>query len=90
MKALIEEKSMPNVKTHDLLRLYRLLQPEITIADTATLIFLNGLYTDSRYPGDAGLLPEGKPTADEALFFVIFAEEVYHQFRSYLSDNFTG
>ena len=27
MKALIEEISLPNVKTHDLLRLYRLLHP---------------------------------------------------------------
>ena len=63
MKALLEEKALPNVKTHDLLRLYRLLQPEITMADTATLIYLNGLYTDSRYPGDTGLMPEGKPLA---------------------------
>ena len=49
MKALLEETELPNVKTHDLMRLYRILQPEITISDTATLVFLNGLYTDSRY-----------------------------------------
>jgi HEPN domain-containing protein len=90
MKALLEEKALPNVKTHDLLRLYRLLQTEIVIADTATLVFLNGLYTDSRYPGDAGLMPEGKPTADEAMFFVSFAEEIYHQFKAHVEVKFPG
>ena len=88
MKALIEEISLPNVKTHDLLRLYRLLQKEITISDTATLIDLNGLYTDSRYPGDAGLLPGGKPTADEAMLFVTFADSVYSQFKDHLAAKF--
>ena len=89
MKALLEEKTLPNVKTHDLLRLYRLLQTEIAISDTATLIYLNSLYTDSRYPGDIGLLPEGKPTADEAMFFVSFAEEVYMQVKIHLETKFT-
>lgn len=89
MKALLEEKTLPNVKTHDLLRLHRLLQPEIAISDTATLIYLNSLYTDSRYPGDTGLLPEGKPTSDEALFFVTFAEEVYSQIKMHLETKFT-
>jgi HEPN domain-containing protein len=88
MKALIEELALPNVKTHDLLRLYRLLQAEITISDAATLIDLNGLYTESRYPGDAGLLPGGKPTADEAMAFVTFADEVYSLFRDHLSVKF--
>jgi len=90
MKALLEETELPNVKTYDLMRLYRILQPEITISDTATLVFLNGLYTDSRYPGDTGLMPEGKPTADEAMFFVTFAEEIYHQFKGHVEVKFPG
>jgi HEPN domain-containing protein len=77
------------VAAKQLLRLHRLLQPEISISDTTTLIYLNSLYTDSRYPGDTGLLPEGKPTSDEAMFFVTFAEEVYSQIKMHLETKFT-
>jgi hypothetical protein len=44
---------------------------------------------DSRYPGDTGLLPEGKPTSDEAMFFVTFAEEVYSQIKMHLETKYT-
>jgi HEPN domain-containing protein len=76
-----------NVAFDDLVAAKQL--PEIAISDTATLIYLNSLYTDSRYPGDTGLLPEGKPTSDEALFFVTFAEEVYSQIKMHLETKFT-
>ena len=45
-------------------------------------------YTDSRYPGDAGLLPGGKPTAAEAMLFVTFADSVYSQFKDHLAAKF--
>ena len=40
---------------------------------------LNSLYTESRYPGDLGLLPEGKPTIKDAEAFYDFAKNIYTQ-----------
>jgi len=91
MKALLEEKeALTNIRTHDLLRLYRLIQTEIELTDTSALVFLNQLYTDARYPGDAGLMPEGKPSFEDALLFVNFTEDFYHQIKARLAQKFHG
>ena len=34
---------------------------------------------DSRYPGDMGLLPEGKPTLVDANEFYTFAKNVFNE-----------
>jgi HEPN domain-containing protein len=91
MKALLEEmEELSNLKTHDLLRLYRLIKSEIELTDTSVLVFLNQLYTDARYPGDAGLMPEGKPSNEDALSFVNFTEDFYHQIKARLAQKFPG
>jgi len=69
--------------------LSRIFWPQ-NISDTSPLVYLNDLYTESRYPGDAGLLPEGKPAADEALYFVSVAEEIYLQIKLHLSMKYPG
>jgi len=91
MKALLEEKEeLTNIRTHDLLRLYRLIQTEIELTDTSSLVYLNQLYTDARYPGDAGLMPEGKPSVEDALLFVNFTEDFYHRIKTRLAQKFPG
>jgi len=41
------------------------------------LQLLDELYIDSRYPGDMGLLPYGKPTLEDAKEFYEFAQSVF-------------
>lgn len=38
---------------------------------------LDKLYIDARYPGDLGLLPNGKPTLDDSAAFKEFAEDIF-------------
>lgn len=46
-------------------------------AELELLEDLDKLYIDSRYPGDFGLLPNGKPTVDEAKKFYELALLIY-------------
>jgi len=77
LKALIESKSQKVPKQHDLLKLKELLRNEIHIDNDDLLDTLNQLYIDSRYPGDMGLLPYGKPTIEDAKEFYEFAKEIF-------------
>jgi hypothetical protein len=42
------------------------------------------LYIDARYPGDFGLLPNGKPGIAEALLFQQAAKEIYDRVCNHL------
>jgi len=75
-KAITESRGIAVTKTHDLIRLARLINDFPSEIDMDLLYRLNELYVDSRYPGEMGLLPEGKPTKEEAIQFCIFAEEI--------------
>jgi len=75
-KALIEYKKITFVKTHNLEKLYKKLENIIEV-DYEQLEFVNELYIDSRYPGDMGLLPYGKPTINDAKRFYEFANSVF-------------
>jgi HEPN domain-containing protein len=46
---------------------------------------LNLLYIESRYPNDIGLLPNGKPTIDEAVTFLNFSKEIYSEAHSIIN-----
>ncbi len=48
------------------------------------MIVLDQLYIDARYPGELGLLPNGKPTPDEAKGFIELAETIYHRIKEFL------
>jgi len=37
---------------------------------------INEVYSESRYPGELGLLPDGFPSNEEAKGFIEFAKEV--------------
>jgi HEPN domain-containing protein len=69
-KAIIEEFDLGFIKTHSLETLYNKVKEKISIEiDTDQLILLDQLYIDARYPGELGLLPDGKPSISEAKVF---------------------
>ncbi len=77
-KAVIEEFDLGVKKTHSLETLFHKVKEKIKLGiNTDILILLDQLYIDARYPGEMGLLPEGKPNLDEARIFYEFAQEIY-------------
>ena len=63
LKAILEEKGVRPPKTHDVLRLYGLVSETVGLElDLGTLQVLNDLYVDAGYPGELGLLPDGRPS----------------------------
>lgn len=83
-KAILEETGSPNIKTHDLKRLYKEIRHFLPIPENETLSMLNELYIDSRYPGDLGLLPGGKPSKLEAVDLVNYSASVLDKITKYL------
>jgi HEPN domain-containing protein len=79
LKALIEYKNIKVPKQHDLLRLEKLVQDNLTIKNDDLLDSLNELYIESRYPGDMGLLPYGKPTLTYAQEFFDYAQNLFYE-----------
>ena len=81
-KAVIEEQGKPSIKSHDLLRLQLNANIKLAKSESTLLAIINEVYIDSRYPGDLGLLPHGKPTIKEAETFLEFCESVYYRLKN--------
>ncbi|MEA1981992.1 MAG: HEPN domain-containing protein [Campylobacterota bacterium] len=79
LKALLEYHSQPVPKKHDVLMLKDKVEKYIQISNEDLLEDLNTLYIESRYPGDMGLLPSGKPTHEEAKEFYDFAKQIFSE-----------
>lgn len=81
LKALFEEYEIEIPKIHKLIRLSVLLAEKIEfleeIWDERQIKVLDELYIDSRYPGELGLLPNGKPTIEDACGFYEIAKIIY-------------
>ena len=77
LKALIEEYEIDIPKIHKLIKLNKILEDKITIDNLELLEKLDELYIESRYPGDMGLLPNGKPTIENAIEFYKFAQVIF-------------
>ena len=77
-KSLLEYNQIKVDKTHNLEKLYKKLESIITV-DYLQLEIINELYIDSRYPGDMGLLPYGKPSLEDAKEFYDFAQEIFNK-----------
>ena len=76
LKSLLEYRGKEVRKIHKIQSLMDM--TELNFDDYDDLIqLLDSLYIDSRYPGDMGLLPYGKPTLDEAKKFYEFALSVF-------------
>ena len=76
LKAVVESMGLNPPKTHDLIRIYGMVEDFITINEDM-LAKLNEIYIDVRYPAGMGLLPDGVPTVEEAKDFVKFATSLY-------------
>jgi len=84
LKSLIEEYEIDIPKIHKLVKLNNILESKFEKLDKNILYKLDQLYIDSRYPGDMGLLPNGKPTLNEAEEFYNFALMVFDKSCSIL------
>lgn len=78
-KAILEEYEIEFPKIHKLRRLQTMLPIVVDIEDDDLVKILDELYIDSRYPGDIGLLPNGKPTLEDAMQFYKFADNIFEQ-----------
>ncbi len=80
-KAVIEEKGLSPLKSHDLIRLQQNATVQILEPELILLATINEVYIDARYPGDMGLLPSGKPTIAEAERFILFSEQLFNRIK---------
>lgn len=85
LKAILEKNGREVPKTHDIIRLFALAEKIYDLEiDMDLLHKVSELYIETRYPGDFGLLPDGKPSLDEARVFFLFAGDVYEAVRACL------
>ena len=76
-KALLEEHTIDTPRIHRLVTLYGKVEGLIDKAlDLSMLQTLDSLYIDARYPGNLGLLPDGRPTLADAKKMYDFAISV--------------
>lgn len=77
-KAIIEEFELGFIKSHSLETLYSKVKEKIsTDINIPQLILLDQLYIEARYPGEMGLLPDGKPTIQDVAAFYNLAKHVF-------------
>lgn len=81
LKALLEYHNRSIPRKHDLLFLKESVKDFIEITNDDILDTLNKLYIDSRYPGDLGLMPEGKPRIEDIEKFYNYAAELFQQIQ---------
>jgi len=81
-KALAEENSINIPKTHDLIKLHKMVHRWIPDIETEILYSINEMYIESRYPGDLGLMPNGKPSLQEGEEFIAYAKLVFSACKS--------
>jgi HEPN domain-containing protein len=77
IKAILELYEVTVPKTHSILKLSKVAEEFFDIGDKETADELDKLYIDTRYPGDFGLLPDGKPTSEKARALYRFARNIY-------------
>jgi len=77
LKALLVFQNIDIPKTHSLNKLFKMCEAYIDVKNTDLVHLLDSLYIESRYPGDMGLLPYGKPTLQDAKMFYDFAKNIY-------------
>lgn len=87
LKAIIEENSSKVPRIHSLSKLFELCSVYIELeVDESAVIALDSIYTESRYPGEQGLLPEGKPGKNQVIQYFDFAKYVFTKTRMHLEN----
>lgn len=84
-KAVLEEYSSYVPRMHNLEKLAELVSRHLPLDlknDTQLIEELDKLYTDARYPGDLGLLPDGKPSLESAKTHFALACSIYDYVQS--------
>jgi HEPN domain-containing protein len=77
-KALLEEHGIETYKIHNLVTLFGRLETIIGAElDLSLLKTLDSLYIEARYPGELGLLPNGRPTLADARKFYEYASGIF-------------
>lgn len=86
LKAIIEEYALGHIRIHNLGRLFEIVKPRATF-DTEVILIekLDKLYIDARYPGELGLLPNGKPALADARQFYDCARSIHEQVKQMLA-----
>jgi HEPN domain-containing protein len=87
-KALAEEFQIGIVKTHSLEMLFHKIRSHYNSdIEMDLIIILDQIYIDSRYPGELGLLPNGKPTLNESKQFYGVALQIMETCQSMCNNN---
>jgi HEPN domain-containing protein len=85
-KAMLENAGKRVPKEHSTLKLYGLVKNELPAdIEIDMLTDLDDLYIEARYPGDLGLLPNGKPSPDEASEFFELAQYIFDVVKNHLN-----
>jgi HEPN domain-containing protein len=85
-KAFIIEKEKPLLKIHNLLTLYGMIKEIVNLElDEDLLSIINDIYTESRYPGEIGLLDDSMPSIEQVNQFFIFAKEIETKIKNELN-----
>lgn len=86
-KAMVDEFELASQKIHNLITLNETISSVYQFDfDEDKLGLLNKLYLDSRYPGDLGLLPNGKPSIEVAKEFQKLAKEIYERINTFIKN----
>lgn len=78
LKAILENEGKNIPKVHKLVNLVHRIDLDILLEEDIIEV-LDELYIESRYPGDLGLLPQGKPPLKDAKKFHSFAQNIFEQ-----------
>jgi HEPN domain-containing protein len=88
LKAIVEEFEIGFVKIHNLERLLGMIRNHMNLdVDLNIIKKLDEVYISTRYPGDLGLLPSGKPTIQDAKELLDFADALYRNVKKSLKHN---
>lgn len=88
LKAIIEEFDIAFIKTHSIQTLFLKIENILSFSVNELIVSeLDRLYLDSRYPGDFGLMPFGKPTLEEAEMYYQEALKLKIQAEAFLMEH---
>lgn len=84
-KSVLEEYEQDVPRVHDLAKLYGQINKIKDFKfDEDILDILSSVYIDARYPSELGLLPNGKPTIEEARKFYEYTKHIYAEIKKHI------
>lgn len=87
-KSLAEEYGVEIRKIHNLVTLYGKIEDYFEKEEDLSLLkTLDSLYIEARYPSELGLLPNGRPTLENALQFYAYAKDIFKMVKEKLATN---